>query len=106
MSILSSTWRETSLLGESRLFDDVRTSIDDAHADGAVHRTIAADFPTYIHRDPGLARTLHKLRSAGKKLFLLTNGGASQDDANKHQQGLLGNSPRYFSHYGCSSASC
>jgi hypothetical protein len=34
---------------------------------------VNADLPRYVHRDPALAQTLHKLRSAGKKLFLLTN---------------------------------
>jgi len=53
-----------------------------------------------------VALRLNSNVGGSRKLFLLTNGGASQDDANKHQQGLLGNSPRYFSHYGCSSAGC
>jgi len=34
---------------------------------------VVSDLPRYVHRDPDLALTLHKLRSAGKKLFLLTN---------------------------------
>ena len=55
------------------VFTDVRTSIDDAHRDGSVYAHVTADFPRYIQRDPELARTLHKFRSAGKKLFLLTN---------------------------------
>ena len=56
-----------------RLFRDVRESIDEAHADGTVYRIVTADLPRFVDRDPELARTLHKLRSAGKKLFLLTN---------------------------------
>lgn len=55
------------------LFDDVRKAIDEAHAEGAVYHHVTSDLPRYIDRDPHLARTLHKLRSAGKKLFLLTN---------------------------------
>ena len=31
------------------------------------------DYPRFVDKDPDLAPTLHKLRSAGKKLFLLTN---------------------------------
>ena len=31
------------------------------------------NLPRFVDRDPNLAPTLHKLRSAGKKLFLLTN---------------------------------
>ena len=36
-------------------------------------RRVAGDFPRFVNKDPDLAPTLHKLRSAGKKLFLLTN---------------------------------
>ena len=42
---------------------------------------MAADLPSYVHKDPKLAATLHKFRSAGKKLFLLTNSGASYTEA-------------------------
>ncbi len=51
----------------------MRESIDEAHADGTVYKVVTADLPRFVERDPELARTLHKLRSAGKKLFLLTN---------------------------------
>ncbi len=56
-----------------QLFVDVRASIDQAHAEGAVYQTVTANLPHFIERDPELPRTLHKLRSAGKRLFLLTN---------------------------------
>lgn len=57
----------------AKLFMDIRESIDEAHRDGTILDAVAADLPRYVHRDPELAPTLHKLRSAGKKLFLLTN---------------------------------
>src|SRR5690606_28509663 len=56
-----------------QLFLDVRASIDAAHADGSVYRAVTADLDTYVEKDPNLGKTLHKLRSAGKRLFLLTN---------------------------------
>lgn len=56
-----------------KLFQDVRDSIDEAHRDGSIKNIIANELPRYIERDGELAATLHKLRSAGKKLFLLTN---------------------------------
>ncbi len=56
-----------------QLFDDIRQSIDEAHADNSLKAEILADLPSYVVRDPDLAPTLHKLRSAGKRLFLLTN---------------------------------
>jgi HAD superfamily 5'-nucleotidase-like hydrolase len=56
-----------------KLFDDIRECIDEAHRDGTILRPVMADKDRYLQRDPLLAKTLHKLRSAGKKLFLLTN---------------------------------
>ncbi len=56
-----------------RLFDDIRECIDLAHRDGAILGPVMAAPARYIERDPRLAATLHKLRSAGKRLFLLTN---------------------------------
>mgnify|MGYP002381519496 CR=1 FL=1 len=55
------------------LFDDIRQCIDEAHRDGSIVDVIANNLPRFIVRDAGLAPALHKLRSAGKKLFLLTN---------------------------------
>jgi HAD superfamily 5'-nucleotidase-like hydrolase len=60
-------------IDHARLFADIREAIDEAHRDGTVYAAITTDFPKYIKRDPELAATLHKLRSAGKKLFVLTN---------------------------------
>lgn len=56
-----------------KLFTDIRQSIDEAHRNGSILTAVSADFPRYILRDPDLAQTLHRWRSAGKKLFLLTN---------------------------------
>lgn len=56
-----------------KLFSDVRAAIDQAHAEGAVYEQVTADLPHYLERDPELPRTLHKLRSSGKRLFVLTN---------------------------------
>jgi 5'-nucleotidase len=56
-----------------KLFADVRAAIDEAHAEGAVYATVTSDIGAYIEREVELARTLHKLRSGGKRLFLLTN---------------------------------
>ncbi len=56
-----------------KLFSDIRESIDEAHRDGTILDAVLGDLPRFIRRDPDLAPTLHKLRSAGKKLFVLTN---------------------------------
>lgn len=56
-----------------KLFDDVRECIDEAHRDGSLKTIIKQDVGRYIFPDPELPPTLHKLRSSGKRLFLLTN---------------------------------
>jgi 5'-nucleotidase len=61
------------IINTSKLFDDVRQSMDAIHSDGSLKSIITQDIPTYINADPGLALTLHKFRRAGKRLFLLTN---------------------------------
>ena len=57
----------------AKAFTDIRESIDEAHRDGTILDTVASDFPRFVNKDHDLAPTLHKLRSSGKKLFLLTN---------------------------------
>ncbi|HEY4242754.1 MAG TPA: HAD-IG family 5'-nucleotidase [Kofleriaceae bacterium] len=56
-----------------KLFGDIRTAIDEAHRDDTLKSVIKAELPAFIMRDPLLGETLHKFRSSGKKLFLLTN---------------------------------
>lgn len=56
-----------------KLFWDIRNSIDEAHRDESLKSIILKSPETYIEDDPALALTLHKLRSSGKRLFLLTN---------------------------------
>ena len=55
------------------LFSHVRECIDLAHRDGSILSAILGDLPRYVIRDPSLGATFHKIRSAGKRLFLLTN---------------------------------
>ncbi|HSZ81201.1 MAG TPA: HAD-IG family 5'-nucleotidase [Polyangia bacterium] len=55
------------------LWENIRECIDLAHRDGSIKAIVGADLPSYIERDDALAETLHKLRSSGKRLFLLTN---------------------------------
>jgi 5'-nucleotidase len=57
----------------NKLFNDIRECIDEAHRDGTILDAITNDLPRYVKKDPALATTLHKWRSAGKKLFVLTN---------------------------------
>jgi 5'-nucleotidase len=64
----------------AKTFTDIREGIDEAHRDGTILETVAGDFPRFVNKDHDLAPTLHKLRSAGKKLFVLTNSRWSYTD--------------------------
>jgi HAD superfamily 5'-nucleotidase-like hydrolase len=64
-----------------KLFDDIRESIDTVHRDGSLKAEVRKDLARYVVKDPELGPTLHKLRSGGKKLFLLTNSLWDYTDA-------------------------
>lgn len=57
----------------AKLFHQLRECADSAYGDGTIPTRIMQDPARFARRDPMLAPTLHKLRSAGKRLFLLTN---------------------------------
>ncbi len=64
-----------------RLWQDVRECIDEAHRDDTLKSVIRADLPRFFRPDPELPATLHKLRSSGKRLFVLTNSLWDYTDA-------------------------
>ena len=64
-----------------KLWQDIRECIDEAHRDESMKRIIKANLGDYIVMDPELAPTLHKFRSSGKRLFLLTNSAWDYTDA-------------------------
>ncbi len=66
-------WPGSSPPGYPEAWQDVRECIDEAHRDGSIKDLVRKDPGRYIDRDPDLPETLHKFRSAGKKLFMLTN---------------------------------
>jgi HAD superfamily 5'-nucleotidase-like hydrolase len=68
-------------LDYTKLFDDIRESIDTVHRDGSLKAEVKKDLGRYVLRDPELGPALHKLRSGGKKLFLLTNSLFDYTDA-------------------------
>jgi 5'-nucleotidase len=57
----------------SKLYDDIRESIDTVHRDNSLKQIVKKDLPRFLVKDLELGPALHKLRSGGKKLFLLTN---------------------------------
>lgn len=68
-------------LSYEKLYDDTREAIDTVHRDGSMKSIVLRDLERYVLRDPSLGPTLHKLRSAGKRLFLLTNSLWTYTDA-------------------------
>ena len=64
----------------AQLWTDIRNSIDEAHHDDSIKSEITARLSDYIIQDPELAPTLHRFRSAGRRLFLLTNSGYAYTD--------------------------
>jgi 5'-nucleotidase len=65
----------------TKLYDDIREAIDTVHRDGSLKAVVREDLSRYIVSDPELGPALHKLRSGGKKLFLLTNSLWDYTDA-------------------------
>ncbi len=65
----------------SELWKDVREAIDEAHRDDSLKSIIRADLGRFIVVDPDLPAALHRLRSAGRRLFLLTNSLWDYTDA-------------------------
>ena len=57
----------------AKLYDDVRETIDEVHRDDSLKQIVKQDLPRFIVRDKELGPALHRLRSGGKRLFLLTN---------------------------------
>jgi 5'-nucleotidase len=65
--------RRGEAVDTTKLFEDIRASIDAVHADGTLKARVRLELDRFVLRDPELGPALHKLRSGGKKLFLLTN---------------------------------
>ena len=63
-----------------KIYTDVREMIDEAHRDGSLKSVITSDLERYIRFDPELRVVLEEFKSAGKKLFLLTNSEWSYTD--------------------------
>lgn len=57
----------------AKVYQDVRETIDQAHADGSIKSVIRENPSAYIQSDVKLVPILERFRSWGKKLFLLTN---------------------------------
>lgn len=68
-------------LDYQKLWQDIRECIDEAHRDDSLKSIIRANLARYLEVDGDLPITLHKLRSSGKRLFVLTNSLWDYTDA-------------------------
>lgn len=61
------------VMGYRKLYEQIRSCLDEAHMEGSLKREIAANPAEYVIQDPDLALSLLDLKHAGKKLLLITN---------------------------------
>ena len=69
------------VLTYDRLYDRVRTSIDEAHVEGQLKAEILSDPDRFVEPDPEAPLALLDQRRAGKKLLLITNSEWSYTSA-------------------------
>ncbi len=69
-----------------QLFEHIRAAIDECHRDESLKSVVKANPEKFVDVDPDLPYALHKLRSSGKRLFVLTN---SLWDYTKHMMSFL-----------------
>lgn len=69
------------VLTYDRLYERVRTSIDEAHVEGQLKAEILAQPDRFVERDPEASLALLDQRRAGKKLLLITNSEWPYTDA-------------------------
>ena len=74
------TGQELGIHETRRLYADIRYCVDLVHRDDSLKSAVRADMDRYVDRDEHLPQALHRLRSAGKRLFLLTNSDHSYTD--------------------------
>jgi len=88
-------------LDYGKLFVDIRESIDEVHRDGTLKEIVKRDLARYVVKDPELGPALHKLRSGGKRLFLLTNSLWDYTDAVMRHllDGMLPEYPSWRSYF-------
>lgn len=79
------------------LITDIRNSIDEIHQDGTLKRIVLKNISQYVEYDPLLPATLRRLKSDGKKLFLLTN--SQWEYTNQIMSYLLNNRLKEYQHW-------
>ena len=87
----------------AKLYDDIRRCIDEVHRDGSLKAEVRKDLGDFFLRDPEIGPALHKLRSGGKKLFLLTNSLFDYTDVvlGHLLSGLLPEYPSWRNYFDC-----
>lgn len=70
----------SSSLNFDLIFNEIRTAMDTIHSDGSLKNEIVAHMHDYIEQNDEIYIALQKLKSDGKKLFLLTNSSYAYSD--------------------------
>jgi 5'-nucleotidase len=68
------------VLGYADLYDEVRSTVDEAHLEGTLKSEIAADPDRFTVLDPETPLALFDQKLAGKRLLLVTNSGWDYTD--------------------------
>jgi len=66
-------WGKGGFEDYAQIWDVIRSATDASHQDDSIKGAIRQDPARYVIEDPDLPAMLHRLRSLGKKIFLLTN---------------------------------
>ncbi|MCC7431059.1 HAD-IG family 5'-nucleotidase [bacterium] len=67
------TKKEAKKINYFELYQTIREVVDLSHKDGSIKKEVISSLEKYFIFDQKLSSTLSKFRSAGKKLFILTN---------------------------------
>lgn len=68
-------------LSKEQIFKDIRTAIDNIHADGSLKGKILKNLTQFLPKDPSIALTLYHMAQADRKLILITNSEWYYTDA-------------------------
>ncbi|NQU48420.1 MAG: HAD-IG family 5'-nucleotidase [Planctomycetes bacterium] len=68
-----SQWQQGAISSYEEIWDSIRRATDLSHQDDSIKGAIRKEPARYVAFDPELPAMLHRLRSLGKRVFLLTN---------------------------------
>ncbi len=73
-------WVKGGVDSYQEIWDSIRRCTDLSHQDGSIKDAIREEPARYVTQDPDMSAMLHRLRSLGKRVFLLTNSEPSHTE--------------------------